>query len=111
MANTGLNAILKFSIPVLDGLYPMAIVLIGLAFLPKDFHTSRPLLYPLSIALTGIVSVTASLHSAGLDIPFLTKAVNQLPLASFGLEWLVPALVGIAIGMFVVRKDAVSAAA
>ncbi len=85
--------------------------LIGLAFLPKDFHTSRPLLYPLSIALTGIVSVTASLHSAGLDIPFLTKAVNQLPLASFGLEWLFPALVGIATGMFVVRKDAVSAAA
>ncbi len=111
VANAGLNAILKFSIPVLDGLYPMAIVLIGLAFLPKDFHTSRPLLYPLSIALTGIVSITASLHSAGLNIPFLTETVNQLPLASFGLEWLVPALVGIAIGMFAVRKNAASAAA
>ena len=105
IANAGLNAILKFSVPVLEGLYPMAIVLIALAFLPEQFHVHRPLLYPLSIALTGIVSVTDSLRDAGMTIPLFTDAVQRLPLSSFGLGWLVPALVGIAVGILTVRKQ------
>lgn len=106
LANAGLSTILKFSVPALGMVYPIAILLIALAFLPQDFHVNRPLLYPLSIALTACVSIVSSLKDAGLSIPGLTKAVSALPLAAEGLSWLLPAAVGLLVGFFVQRKKA-----
>lgn len=106
LANAGLSTILKFSVPALGMVYPVAILLIALAFLPMDFHKSRPLLYPLSIALTACVSIVSSLKDAGLIIPGLTKLISSLPLAAEGLSWLLPAAVGLLVGCVVRREKA-----
>lgn len=104
LANAGLSTILKFSVPALGMVYPIAILLIALAFLPQDFHKNRPLLYPLSIALTACVSIVSSLKGAGLTLPVITDFFASLPLAAEGLAWLLPAGIGLLIGVFVKEK-------
>lgn len=99
VSNVGLNRILAFSVPVLNMIYPVAIVLIALAFL--DPLVGRwHYVYPCSILLTGIVSVLCA-----LDKRYVPEVVMKLPGYASGLGWILPALAGLAAGI------AVSAAA
>ena len=72
ISNAGLTLILKFSIPVLVAIYPLAIVLIALGLINlawKNLHLHR-WVYPLSMLFTGVVSVAAGLEAFGLNVPF-----------------------------------------
>ena len=91
ISNIGLAGIIRLSTPVLHGLYPVAIVLIVLSFLPAQFQ-KRPA-YVGCVALTAAQSVLAAL-------PLTTVFANALPLGQFGFGWVVPALVGLGIGGF-----------
>ena len=91
LANIGLAGIIRLSTPVLHALYPVAIVLIVLSFLPAQFQ-KRPA-YVGCVALTAAQSVLAAL-------PLTTVFANALPLGQFGFGWIVPALVGLGIGVF-----------
>lgn len=98
ISSAGLNTILVVSAPVLDAIYPIAIVLIALAFL-GPFTGRWPAMYPCSILLTGIVSVVYALEQSKLVIPFLSHATTYLPGYGAGLGWIVPALGGMAAGV------------
>ena len=52
LANVGLEAILLFSVPVLNAIYPLAILLIALAFLKRAL-TRFPAVYPWTALLCG----------------------------------------------------------
>lgn len=92
----GLDAILKISTPILNALYPMAIILILLGLANK--LTSRiPLCYPVGIAFTGVVSVLDALTQV-FPIPGLVDVIHALPLYDAGFVWLIPAIVGTLIG-------------
>ena len=98
LSNIGLNQILAFSIPVLGAIYPVAIVLIALACLhPLLGRFSR--VYPVTIAFTGVVSVLAALDSVALIPKTLASGLRMLPFYANGLGWLVPAVVGIGLGI------------
>ena len=60
ISNVGLNQILDLSVPVLNLLYPIVLVLILLAYLPKT--ETLPLLYP--IAGWGTLAASAALLAA-----------------------------------------------
>jgi LIVCS family branched-chain amino acid:cation transporter len=81
VANLGLNAILKFSVPLFGALYPVAIVLILLA-LTDRFWKGNSRVYLWTV---GVVVVFALLN---LVSPSLLTA---LPLQAQGLGWLLPA--------------------
>ena len=98
ISSAGLDKILAVSVPVLDAIYPVAIVLIVLAFLGA-FTSRWPAMFPLSILFTGIVSVAYALEKSKVVIPFLTQATTFLPGYGAGLGWIVPALVGMAAGV------------
>ena len=83
----GLNTILKISVPVLGMLYPVAIVLIALGLAQRWACRFRRI-YPTAVLFTGAASV------AGVLFPNL-----PLPLADVGLGWVVPALLGTALGI------------
>lgn len=91
ISNIGLAGIIRLSTPVLHGLYPVAIVLIVLSFLPAQFQKLPA--YVGCVALTAAQSVLAAL-------PLTTAFANALPLGQFGFGWVVPALVGLGIGVF-----------
>lgn len=100
ISSAGLNRILAVSVPVLNAIYPVAIVLIVLAFL-NPLTGRWPAVFPCSILLTGIVSVVYALEQSKVMIPFLSQAATFLPGYGAGLGWIVPALVGMALGVAV----------
>ena len=59
IANLGLADILRLSVPVLNALYPVAIVLIALSFVPGLEQRCR--VYPLCIGCTVVQSIAAAL--------------------------------------------------
>lgn len=93
----GLDMILKVSTPILHALYPMALVLIVLG-LANGWTGRLPLCYPVAIAFTGGISILYSLDTAGLNIPLLSGWIRALPLYGSGLCWLIPAVIGAAVG-------------
>ncbi|MBU3192274.1 branched-chain amino acid transport system II carrier protein [Clostridium bowmanii] len=88
-ANVGLTNILKVSVPVLTAIYPMAIVLIVLAFTHNLFKGYNSV-YSLSMLFTAVFSVSDSLNQIGLKMSFL----NSMPLSKEGLVWVLQSLVG-----------------
>lgn len=96
ISNVGLNQILALSVPVLNLLYPIVLVLILLAYLPKT--ETLPLLYP--IAGWGTLATSAALLAAGAGVlpAALTDGLRALPLYAQGLGWLCPCLVFLALG-------------
>ena len=92
LANIGLADILSLSVPVLNAIYPIAIILIVVEFLPGRFQ--RTSVWRLGILFTAIQSIPAAL-------PFgpLSTLMNALPLSSLGFGWLLPALIGIGAGL------------
>lgn len=106
ISNAGLTLILKFSIPVLVAIYPLAIVLIALGLINlawKNLHLHR-WVYPLSMLFTGVVSVTAGLEAFGLNVPFLSNLCADLPWSNIDLGWISPAIGGAAAGLFLSWK-------
>lgn len=100
-ANVGLTNILKISVPVLTAIYPMAIVLIVLAFTNNLFKGYNSV-YSFSMLFTAVFSICDSLNQIGLKMPFL----SSMPLATQGLVWVVPSLVGALLGLlFSLVKD------
>ena len=105
IANAGLTLILKFSVPLLVAIYPIAIVLIvlGLLSLASKRLLALRALYPSTVLATGVFSVLAGLEAFGLRVPVLSDFADTLPFAANGLEWLLPAAVGAAAGVVLSR--------
>ena len=77
LANMGLNKILAVSVPVLNAIYPMAIVLIVLAMLDK-YIKGNSVVYTTTIAFTTIVSVIHALSGTCLLYTSLLEFIVQL---------------------------------
>ena len=99
-ANMGLNKILSISVPVLNAIYPIAIMLLGLGILNKYINDNSTI-YGLTILFTGAVSIFDALSQVGLNVGFLNNLLSKLPLYSQGLSWFVPALVGLFLGTLI----------
>ncbi|MDD6725974.1 MAG: branched-chain amino acid transport system II carrier protein [Lactimicrobium massiliense] len=96
MSIVGLDQILKISVPILNAIYPVAMVLVLLGQFKKHLE-KHPMVFPSAILLTGIVSVIYALSSAGIRIPYVTGLILSIP-PTADLCWLIPAAAGIVIG-------------
>ena len=92
ISNIGLAGIIRLSTPVLNAIYPPAIALILLSFVPG--LEKRRAVYPLCIGCTAVQSIAAA-----LPLGPLSALANALPLASLGFGWVVPAIAGLAVGL------------
>jgi len=109
-ANVGLTKIIEFSLPVLMLLYPLAITLMLLAIGGAYFHY-QPIVYQYTTYATLIAAGLDALNYVPETIkaqPFvaglLDNANRVLPYFSVGLGWVVPALVGLFIGVLIASK-------
>lgn len=89
VANIGLDAILKYSIPVLNAIYPVAIILIILALI-NNFLESSALIYRSCIYLAVIIGVVNALDSSGIAVPVLSDLFRKLPFYDEGLGFVIP---------------------
>ena len=105
IANVGLTALIRYSIPVLMLLYPLVLTLILLALGDRFFGGSRAV-YVCVTAGAFLAAVfdflktlpdglRAALH---LD-PVVAAAARLFPLFDLGFGWVVPALLGLALGL------------
>ncbi|SHF03425.1 branched-chain amino acid transport system II carrier protein [Clostridium fallax] len=109
LANMGLTKILSVSVPVLNAIYPVAIVLILLSIIDKFFKESS-IVYGFTILFTAIVSILYALSGAGVKVQFLNNLCMKLPLYSQGLGWILPSVIGLILGICInlfkdIRKD------
>ncbi len=100
VANLGLSKLLSISVPILNAIYPISLGLIVLSIFEKLKDAKK--VYGMTILFTGIFSVMESLYTAlssgGIEIPFVKSILEFVPLGKVGLGWLVPAIIGFAIG-------------
>ncbi|MGM8216575.1 branched-chain amino acid transport system II carrier protein [Bacillaceae bacterium W0354] len=102
IANLGLNQIIAISVPFLVMSYPLTIVLVTLVFFHRFFGGSQKV-YAGAMLLTGVVSLYDGIKMFGLNLSGLEFIMKQLPFASVGLGWVVPAMIGGVIG-FLLEK-------
>ena len=87
VCNQGLNTILGISVPVLNAIYPVSIVLIILGLLDEKLG-KNPYMYPAVITVTGIVSCVYCLdYNMHMPLGFLSDLCHTFPLYSLGLGW------------------------
>ena len=91
VANQGLTQLISVSVPVLVGLYPLAIVLVALSLLDRFWLSSSRVFVPV-MAVTLVFGVVDGLAAAGLG-SWVPTLFTQLPLADQSMGWLVPVLV------------------
>lgn len=103
VCNLGLNKILSISVPVLNAIYPVSIVLILLG-ISHNLWSNNRFTYPFVITGTGVISVFYALDTAGLPLGFITAFLKKaLPLYSMGYGWLGVALVMLIISIIADR--------
>jgi LIVCS family branched-chain amino acid:cation transporter len=98
VANQGLSQLISVSVPVLVGLYPLAIVLVGLSLLTPLWRSPRRVFVPV-MAVTLVFGVVDGMAAAGFadKVPEL---FTRLPLAGQSLGWLTPVLGTLLLAVF-----------
>lgn len=86
VCNLGLSMILSISIPILNAIYPVSIVLILLG-LSHDLWKGNRFAYPMTVTGTAAVSIAFALGDAGLPLGALGQLLHKLPLYRLGFGW------------------------
>ena len=100
ICNLGLTAILSISIPILNAIYPISIVLILLG-LSHRIWRNNPYTYPLTISATAIVSIIYVLDTAQIPLGAISDLFRKLPLYSMGFCWVGVAAAALLISIIV----------
>ena len=105
MSIKGVESIIVFSEPILIFIYPVVIVMILLTIILGDKPNKN--IYKNAVYATLIVSTLEILNMFGV-FTRITQVVEYLPFAKLGLAWLVPAVIGAAVGMMMPRKSQIN---
>ena len=103
-SNVGLTELIRISVPFLVALYPIFIVLVLVSLFDRQLGCSRSV-YRWSIGMTLPFSILDGLQAADIKLAGLQELLTQyLPLYAVNLGWLLPALLGVAIGYALSRR-------
>ncbi|MGT2950690.1 branched-chain amino acid transport system II carrier protein [Streptococcus cuniculi] len=103
IANVGLSAIISYSVPVLQILYPITIAIVLIVIVNRLIPLSK-IGMQLTIALVSIVAF-ATIIGAQFKLEGLNQLIKALPFADASLPWLVPALIGLLIAFLLPDKQ------
>lgn len=99
VSNFGVDKIIQIAIPILSLIYPVTIVLVVMnifkKIIPNDMTLKGAAYATLLISLVNVID------SLGLSIQF----VHQIPLASLGFNWILPAIIGGIVFSFIPTKS------
>lgn len=98
ISNIGLSQLIRFSLPVFMMIYPVSVVLILLSFFKKHI-AHRRMVYVGGMALAFLPSLIHALDTAGVSFDLARWSQAYLPLYPLGLGWVVPALIGVCVGL------------
>ena len=96
----GVDKIIKFSVPILQILYPIVIVLIVITLLGKAVKNDSVVKFTVYITL--IVSIIDTMNTlTGEKVTFIKGILGIIPLSGVGFAWLIPAIIAFIIGTIV----------
>ena len=95
IANIGLQDVIKFSVPMLLFLYPITVALVIIVIVNKYVALSK-LGMQLAMGVVTLISILSVIGST-FKVAAIAELIAKLPLAAQSLEWLIPALVFIAL--------------
>lgn len=99
VSNFGVDKIIQIAIPILSLIYPVTIVLVVMnifkKIIPNDMTLKGAAYATLLISLLNVID------SLGLSIQF----VHQIPFASLGFNWILPAIIGGIVFSFIPTKS------
>jgi LIVCS family branched-chain amino acid:cation transporter len=98
-SNLGVEKIIAIAVPILTVIYPVSILLVLVATFDGIFKNDKVVKGATHATLA--ISILTVVDSLGISIGF----VHKLPLASFGFNWIVPAIVGGLIGLILSKKE------
>lgn len=98
VSNFGVSTIIKFSAPILDIIYPATIVLVIMTLFGNKIKNDNAFKGATYMAL--IISILTVANKFGLDASFVT----ELPFAPLGFNWILPVIIGGAIGNLIPSK-------
>ena len=99
ICNLGLNMILSVSIPILNAIYPVAIVLIVLGLCDKYIQNNK-YIYKFCIYGTSIISVIYAIDQIA-NLGIITNILNYIPLYSKGFGWVIVCVLMLLISLLV----------
>ncbi|HFU4465972.1 TPA: branched-chain amino acid transport system II carrier protein [Streptococcus suis] len=103
IANLGLSKIIAFSIPVLLILYPITICIVLITIVNKFVPLST---YGMQLTVGLVTALSLVEVLAGqFNWTAVSKIIAALPLAGQSLAWLLPALIGIVLSLFLPNKQ------
>lgn len=100
IGNFGLTQLINISLPILMMIYPLAIVLMMLSFIDRLFDR-RPIVYILALSFTAVISIFDGLKLTNINIEPAVNILENLPLYEQQIGWLIPAIVGMVLGMII----------
>lgn len=98
ISNVGLETIVSIASPVLDVVYPPALVLIILSYFGKRIPNDN--VFRMATLGALLTSVLGAVNTLGVSIPLL----ERLPFATLGFGWVVPAAVFGLLGALMGRR-------
>lgn len=110
LANMGLTNILKFSVPLLEFVYPIIIVLIMLPLFHNFFKGKRAV-YVYTVGIIILFVILDTIYdiglSLGVNLSIIAKMLSALPFYQLGLGWVIPALFTLIITIVLTSRKSV----
>lgn len=95
----GVDMIIKYSVPMLELVYPVLVLLSAMSIFGDKIKNNNA--FKGGAYATLLVSVISVANGLFEIAPFVTK----LPLAEYGFNWIVPAIIGAVLGNFLKSKE------
>ncbi|MDF2591174.1 MAG: brnQ [Clostridia bacterium] len=103
VSNAGVETIVKFAVPLLVTVYPVAIALIVLSIF--DSFIKRRGVYIGAVFGALLVSLFDALAAIGINITSVQGIINMLPFSNQGFGWIAPAVACALIGALIFRNE------
>ncbi|WP_342718066.1 branched-chain amino acid transport system II carrier protein [Bacillus paramycoides] len=99
LANLGLTQILKVSVPILGFIYPVALTLIILGLFHK-YIGKYAYVYAVTVGIVAVFSAI-DIFNKNVMMNQWTSVLKYIPFYAEGVGWIVPAIIGVCIGVIV----------
>lgn len=97
----GVNRIVGYASFMFAVIYPICIVLTFLGLIKKFLPNDGP--FKGGVLMAFLFSLMETLVNAGLNISIFKIILSKMPLTEYGFSWLVPSIVGMIIGAFIIK--------
>jgi len=101
-ANVGVENIVKFAVPLLVTVYPVAIVLILMSLFDNLIKNKKA--YTGAVYGALVVSLIDGVSAMGVNTEFISRFIKMLPLSGAGFAWVLPAAVGAVITSMIMKN-------